>query len=78
MEHRTTWNGTRKLGEKFYNSMNAAKFLEDLAFTEYQEPMPVREAVSSQSNKVVKPAPEWSGYQEPEYSEEEIADVFKD
>lgn len=29
-------------------------------------------------SKNVKPAPEWSGYQEPEYSEEEIADVFKD
>lgn len=68
----------KKTGREIYNSMNAAKFLEDLAFTDYQEPMPVREAVSTQSNKVVKPVPEWSGYQEPDYSEEEIADVFKD
>lgn len=30
------------------------------------------------NNKIVKPAPEWSGYQEPEYTDEEIADVFKD
>ncbi|WP_285004886.1 conserved phage C-terminal domain-containing protein [Lactococcus garvieae] len=28
--------------------------------------------------KSKKGVPEWSGYQEPEYSEEEIADVFKD
>ncbi|MDG6115402.1 DnaD domain-containing protein [Lactococcus formosensis] len=32
----------------------------------------------SSNNKIVKPAPEWSGYQEPEYTDEEIADVFKD
>lgn len=36
------------------------------------------ERKKSRSNKIVKSAPEWSGYQEPEYSEEEIADVFKD
>jgi hypothetical protein len=30
------------------------------------------------NNKIVKSAPEWSGYQEPEYTDEEIADVFKD
>lgn len=30
------------------------------------------------NNKIVKPAPEWSGYQEQEYTDEEIADVFKD
>ncbi|WP_225666452.1 phage replisome organizer N-terminal domain-containing protein [Lactococcus garvieae] len=36
------------------------------------------ERKKSRSNKIVKPAPEWSGYQEQEYTDEEIADVFKD
>ena len=37
-----------------------------------------RQQAFSSNNKIVKPAPEWSGYQEPEYTDEEIADVFKD
>ncbi|WP_339011891.1 helix-turn-helix domain-containing protein [Lactococcus garvieae] len=37
-----------------------------------------RQQAFTANNKIVKPAPEWSGYQEPEYTDEEIADVFKD
>jgi hypothetical protein len=37
-----------------------------------------RQQAFPSNNKIVKPAPEWSGYQEPEYTDEEIADVFKD
>lgn len=36
-----------------------------------------RQQAFTANNKIVKPAPEWSGYQEPEYTDEEIADVFK-
>ncbi|WP_285005067.1 helix-turn-helix domain-containing protein [Lactococcus formosensis] len=37
-----------------------------------------RQQAFPSNNKIVKPAPEWSGYQEPEYTDEEIADVFRD
>lgn len=63
----------KKTGREIYNSMNAAKFLEDLAFTDYQEPMTVRESVSSQSNKVVKSAPDWAKpYEKPKYTKEDL------
>ncbi|EKF50674.1 phage replisome organizer protein [Lactococcus garvieae] len=69
----------KKTGRDIYSSVNAAKFLLDLIFTEYQEIPEVREQVQTNSSKNGKSVPDWATpYKEPEYSEEEIADVFKD
>lgn len=71
-----TWYKTTGEGIKY--SINAAKFLEDMTFMDYQEVPMVKEKRNSYS-KAGKAIPDWATpYQEPEYSEEEIADVFKD
>lgn len=71
-----TWY--KSTGEGIKYSINAAKFLEDMTFMDYQEVPMVKEKSNSYS-KAGKAIPNWATpYQEPEYSEEEIADVFKD
>lgn len=71
-----TWY--KSTGEGIKYSINAAKFLEDMTFMDYQEVPKVKEK-SNSYNKAGKAIPDWATpYQEPEYSEEEIADVFKD
>ncbi|WP_242359718.1 phage replisome organizer protein [Lactococcus petauri] len=71
-----TWY--KSTGEGIKYSINAAKFLEDMTFMDYQEVPMVKEKSNSYS-KAGKAIPDWATpYQEPEYSEEEIADVFKD
>lgn len=68
----------KSTGERIKYSINAAKFLEDMVFMDYQEMPEVKEKRDTY-RKAGKSIPEWSTpYQEPEYSEEEIADVFKD
>lgn len=63
------WSG------KLFNDVPAENYLQPKTlfsnkFDSYLNQIPVV--------KSKKGVPEWSGYQEPEYSEEEIADVFKD
>lgn len=71
-----TWY--KSTGEGIKYSINAAKFLEDMTFMDYQE-VPVVKEKSNSYSKAGKAIPDWATpYQEPEYSEEEIADVFKD
>lgn len=65
----TNWSG------KVFNGVPAENYLQPKTlfsnkFDSYLNQIPVV--------KSKKGVPEWSGYQEPEYSEEEIADVFKD